>query len=118
MLLETRPALTLEEVTTTSGLERLRPEWSALWARTEWATPFQSPEWLLPWWRRIGEGDLWTLALRHDGRLVGIAPLFIYTKPGSPVRELYLVGTGTTDYLDALLDREFERRGTAAVLAH
>lgn len=118
MLLKSRPAVTLEEVTTTAGLERLRPEWAALWARSERATPFQSPEWLIPWWRQIGEGDLWTLALRHEGRLAGIVPLFIYTKPGSSVRELYLVGTGTTDYLDALFDREFTRGGTAAVLAH
>jgi CelD/BcsL family acetyltransferase involved in cellulose biosynthesis len=118
MLLKSRPGVTLEEVTTTAGLERLRPEWSALWERSERATPFQSPEWLIPWWRQIGEGELWTLALRHEGRLVGVAPLFIYTKPGSTVRELYLIGAGTTDYLDALFDREFAQRGTAAALAH
>jgi CelD/BcsL family acetyltransferase involved in cellulose biosynthesis len=118
MLLEARPALTLETVSTTEGLERLRPEWSALWSHSERATPFQSPEWLIPWWRQIGEGELWIIALRSAGRLVGIAPFYIYTKPGSPVRELYLVGTGTTDYLDALFEPEFARAGTAAVFAH
>src|SRR5437868_4869115 len=118
MLLKTRSAVRVEEVTTSDELERLRPEWSALWARSERATPFQSPEWVLPWGRQIGEGDLWALALRYGGRLAGIAPLFIYTKPGSSVRELYLVGTGTTDYLDALFEPEFACVGTTTVFAH
>jgi CelD/BcsL family acetyltransferase involved in cellulose biosynthesis len=118
MLLEARPAIRIEEVTTTEALDRLRPEWSALWARCAGATPFQSPEWLIPWWRQIGEGTLWALAVRHEGRLVGLAPLFIYTKPGSTLRELYLIGTGTTDYLEALFERGFERSGSAAIFAH
>jgi CelD/BcsL family acetyltransferase involved in cellulose biosynthesis len=110
--------LEIEEITTTEGLEQLRPEWSALWASCPTATPFQAPEWLIPWWRHIGEGTLWTLALRHAGCLVGLAPLYIYVKPGTTVREVFPVGIATTDYLDALFAPGFTCCGAAAVLAH
>jgi CelD/BcsL family acetyltransferase involved in cellulose biosynthesis len=105
-------------VTTTEALEQLRPAWSALWVRCHTATPFQSPEWLIPWWRHIGEGELWTLALRHKGHLAGIAPLYIYIKPGSSVREVFLIGIATTDYLDALFEPGVAHCGAAAVFAH
>ena len=111
------PALDIEEVTTIEALEKLRPEWSALWARCPTSTLFQSPEWLIPWWRHIGEGELWTLVLRQAGRLVGLAPLYIYVKPGSSEREVFLLGIATTDYLDALFDQEFASSGAAAVFA-
>jgi CelD/BcsL family acetyltransferase involved in cellulose biosynthesis len=112
------PALEIEEATTIEGLEKLRPDWSALWARCPTATPFQSPEWLIPWWRHIGQGELWTLALRHRGHLVGLAPFYIYNKPGSPEREVFLVGIATSDYLDALFDRAFAAYGSAVVFAY
>jgi CelD/BcsL family acetyltransferase involved in cellulose biosynthesis len=118
VLLEAMPAVSLEEATTTGDLERLRPEWSALWARCPAATPFQSPEWLIPWWRHLGEGALWTLALRSEGRLAGLVPLYVYTEPGSSERQLFLVGIGTTDYVDGLFDRGFERPGMEGVFAH
>jgi CelD/BcsL family acetyltransferase involved in cellulose biosynthesis len=115
---KTMPALDIEEVTTTEALEKLRPEWSALWARCPTATPFQSPEWLIPWWRYIGAGELWTLALRQRGYLVGLAPFYIYMQPGSSEREVFPVGIATTDYLDVLLDPEFASCGAATVFAH
>ena len=111
-------ALVLEEVTTTAALEQLQPAWSALWACCPTATPFQSPEWLIPWWRHIGEGQLWALACRSEGRLVGLAPLYIYRKPGASLREVFLVGIATTDYLDALFAPGFASAGAAAVFAH
>ena len=112
------PALEIEEITTTEALEQLRLEWSGLWTRCPTATPFQTPEWLMPWWRHVGEGELWTLAVRHQGRLVGLAPLYIYVKPGTSRREVFLVGIATTDYLDALFEGDFAVCGAAAVFAH
>jgi CelD/BcsL family acetyltransferase involved in cellulose biosynthesis len=117
-LIQQLAALDIEEVTTTTGLERLRPEWSALWARCPTATPFQSPEWLIPWWRHIGDGELWTLALRRSGRLVGLVPLYIYIKPGASVREVFPVGIATTDYLDALFEPAWAEYGAAAAFVH
>jgi CelD/BcsL family acetyltransferase involved in cellulose biosynthesis len=96
----------IEEITTIDHLEQLRPEWTELWRRCAGATPFQSPAWLIPWWRHIGEGTLRTLAIRVDGRLAGLAPFYIYTQE-SGRRDVFLLGIGTSDYLDVLADEQY-----------
>lgn len=109
----------LEEATDLQDLEALRSEWAGLWARCPTATPFQSPAWLIPWWQCLGRGDLWTLALRHDDRLVGLAPLFIYPETrGSFARTVRVLGTGNTDYLDVLVEPDFEAVGLASFFRH
>jgi CelD/BcsL family acetyltransferase involved in cellulose biosynthesis len=72
----------VEVVASLAELERLRPAWMALWHRARWATPFQSPDWLIPWWRHIGDGELLTIAVldEAEGRLVGLAPLYLYAQ--------------------------------------
>ena len=112
------PTLSVEELTTLKALEAIRPEWSSLWDRCEAATPFQSPDWLIPWWRHLGEGELMVLALRRNGRLVGIAPFVIYAEPHTSERKLFLLGTGVSDYLDVLFDRSAEAECLRAVIAH
>ena len=111
-------ALDVEVITTTAELEALEPEWLALWRQCPAATPFQSPAWLIPWWRHLGQGDLWVLALRHRGRLAGLAPLYRYRRPGASRLEVFLIGIATTDYLDALFAPGYERTGAVAVFAH
>ncbi len=111
-------SLKLEEITDTEGLEQLWPEWSSLWEACPAATPFQSPSWLLPWWHHLfGGGKLWALALRSEGRLVGLAPLFIYGYGSRPeVRRVTLLGAGVSDYLDFLIEDRLADAGMAAVL--
>lgn len=85
-----------------AALQELRPEWEALHARDARATPFQHPAWLLPWWNCVGRGELLTFVARSNGKLVALAPFYIYT--GNGKRQLFPVGIGTTDYLDALCE--------------
>lgn len=106
-----RPDITL--LTQTAELEALRPEWEALWLAAPAATPFQSPAWLIPWWRHVGEGELLTLALREDGVLVGLLPLYIHAAEHGG-RRLFPLGIGTTDYLDAIVRPGHETRTMAA----
>lgn len=94
--------VTLEEIIDLPALERLRPEWQALWHLLPEATPFQLPAWLIPWWRHVGEGALLVLAMREAGRLVGFFPFYRYTQPEGGQRMLFPLGIATTDYLDAL----------------
>src|SRR5207253_426036 len=71
----THRAPLVEEVTRLDVLERLAPEWEALWRALPRPTPFQSPAWLITWWRHLGQGRLWTLALRTsapDCQFVGL----------------------------------------------
>ncbi|MGK9234067.1 GNAT family N-acetyltransferase [Inquilinus limosus] len=97
------------------ALAALEPEWWELWSRCPAATPFQSPAWLLPWWRCFAPGRLRTIAVRRDGRLVGLAPL--YLEDGALGRRLLLLGLGTTDYLDVLIDPEHAGPAAAAIVA-
>lgn len=103
----------IEEISSYADLEGVRPEWSRLWSRCPWATPFQSPEWLLPWWEHLGRGELWTIAVRKAGELTGLAPLYVLKG-----RAMFL-GTGLSDYLDVLLSPGRDQgRAAAHILAH
>ncbi|MCC6347023.1 MAG: GNAT family N-acetyltransferase [Nitrospirales bacterium] len=111
-------AMTIEEIRDTSSLVALAREWSGLWERCPSATPFQSPEWLLPWWKHFGHDGLMTLAVRQRGRLAGIAPLFLFQHPGCGFRQVSLLGSGITDYLDFLMEPEAAEEVTSAVFAY
>ncbi|MGK9170138.1 GNAT family N-acetyltransferase [Inquilinus limosus] len=97
------------------ALAAIEPEWWELWSRCPAATPFQSPAWLLPWWHSFAPGRLRAIAVRRDGRLVGLAPL--YVEEGALGRRLLLLGLGTTDYLDVLLDPDHAEPAAAAIEA-
>lgn len=83
-----------------TALGSLEGEWRALWRACPDATPFQSPAWLLPWWDAYRPGPLLVVACRRAGDLTGVCPLFILDREP---REALLLGTGNTDYLDALV---------------
>lgn len=90
----------LEAVGSFAELEALRPEWERLWRRAG-ATPFQSPAWLLPWWKHVGRGEPAGVAVRDEGELIGIAPLYVFTDSHG-IRHLFPIGIATSDHLDAL----------------
>ncbi len=101
-------SIELEDVTEPEELEALRPEWSELLDRCPSATPFQSPEWLLAWWKHFGSGRLQVAVLRREGRLAGIAPLFIDTSS----RRLAFIGSGISDHLDVLIEPGMRKIGS------
>lgn len=105
-------ALTLDMLRTASQLDELAPQWWALWSRAPTATPFQTPAWLIPWWRAFAPGRIFTLAVRYDSELAGLAPFYI----GADERARPL-GASVTDYVDVLIDpAHFEP--VLEVLAH
>ena len=105
--------LEVEEAVSLRGLEQLQGEWRWLWARCPGATAAQRPEWLLPWYRtfgpRLGSHQLWVVTLRSEGRLVGLAPLLLREESGS--RVVRLLGQGSADDLDVLMDPELAPHG-------
>lgn len=111
-------SLQVEEIASTAALERLRPDWEALFAAVPSATPFQSPDWLIPWWRHVGEGGLLTLAVWEDAALAGLFPCYVYRRPDGGERVLFPLGIATTDYLDALLLPGREAASMAAFFRH
>lgn len=110
----------VEEITKIQDLERLAPEWRALYDRCPDASPFQSPEWLLPWLRNLYRGgEIWALAYREGNRLTALAPLFIHAHwRDSQIRQISFIGAGISDYLDVLVESDCSRPAISAMLDH
>ncbi len=87
----------------TTGFEKLRGEWNALLRRSDTDTIFLTHEWQSTWWRFFAPGrDLFLLALRERGELVGIAPFYRQRLPeGQAVIQL-IGGTEISDYLNLI----------------
>ncbi len=105
--------MNVDMVMDADALGRLEPEWWDLFGRVPAASPFSSPAWLLPWWRSFVPGVLHTVALRRDGRLVGLAPLYV---EAGPPRRLLPLGIGISDYLDVLIDPAHAAEVSAALV--
>lgn len=78
----------------------MRTEWCALWQRDRNATPFQSPAWLLTWWEHFGGGELAAICVREEDSLAGLTLFYVLREDDESLG--MLVGTGISDYLDAL----------------
>jgi CelD/BcsL family acetyltransferase involved in cellulose biosynthesis len=78
-------------------LAALQPQWWRLW-RGAGAPPFLAPAWLLPWWQCFRPGELRSLAVLEDGRLVALAALY------RDRDRLLPIGIALSDYLDVLAD--------------
>jgi CelD/BcsL family acetyltransferase involved in cellulose biosynthesis len=57
------------------NLDLLAQEWDELAARAQ-AAPWLRPGWIAAWWRAFGQGQLEILAIRKDGRLAAVLPLY------------------------------------------
>jgi CelD/BcsL family acetyltransferase involved in cellulose biosynthesis len=75
---------------TVSAMEPLREEWTELAARNR--SVFKTWEWLSTWWDHFGLGrQLLVTAVRSDGRLIGILPMYWWRT--RPLRVLGFSGT-------------------------
>src|SRR5438105_4444855 len=82
----------------------LQSEWNRLLDRSSSDTVFLRWEWIHTWWTLFkAERRFYALAVRDQGRLVGIAPLYI-DRPGPlGVRQLKLCSDELgPDYLDLI----------------
>jgi len=93
--------------TTTDVFEMLKDEWNALVDKSPFQCVFYMWEWHSTWWEAYHPGDLWVLTCRSDdGRLLGIAPLFV-----DDAGVLRGIGNGegsedVTDYFDFIVDND------------
>src|SRR5689334_18779968 len=106
-------------VTAWPSFEALRAEWTDLLARSRSDCVFLTHEWLSGWWKHLSDGrELHILTARNDGRLVGILPLAIRPRQVGRMmpKVLEFLGTGIvgSDYLDAIVDHDFEREALDA----
>lgn len=109
------PRLVATMIRTRADLETSAPDWWDLWRRCPDATPFTAPAWLIPWWQVFEPGSLRTVAIRDNGRLVGLAPF--YLEEGPLGRRLLPLGIGLSDMFDVLLDPAYEGVAEAIIEA-
>ena len=97
----------IDSITDLRGLYALRAQWSELLAQSSSDCIFLTWEWLSTWAKHFGQGrSLDVITVRHDGELIGLAPLAIGPLPGRlvPRRARHFLGAGAvgSDYLDVI----------------
>lgn len=106
----------IEVIDTIDRLREFQREWERFERAQGPSNPFQTPEWMLTWWSHFGSGKLHILAFRQGAELVGVLPCFLHRWNGR--RQLTLIGTGVTDYLDPLLDARHSAAIVDALVSH
>lgn len=109
--------LSAAAVRTDAELTALGEEWEQLLQSSRSSNVFLTFQWISQWWVCMGRGhELFVVAVRdQDGRLVGVAPLYISRQAGAlRIRRLGFLGDSLvgSDYLDVLMD---EAKGTAVL---
>lgn len=91
------PAPRIEILPDIEALRAQQAQWFALWRNVADATPFQSPAWLLCWAEHYARGRSGAVAVKDGDGLMALLPYFSWHDT------LWLAGTGTSDYGDALI---------------
>lgn len=87
-----------------SGFDALRGEWNDLLRRSGFDTIFLTYEWQTTWWRHLGQarGPLYLWAVRDEGRLVAILPLYVQERGGPAIQVVGCIEV--SDYLDLIIE--------------
>jgi CelD/BcsL family acetyltransferase involved in cellulose biosynthesis len=95
----------------------LRSEWSELLASSRADCLFLTWEWLHTWWTHLGEGrQLFIVTVRCDSKLIALAPLTIKRVwPSMRTCEFLGVGSVGSDYLDFIVDADYESTAVDAL---
>jgi hypothetical protein len=100
--------------------ESIKNEWNTLLEESISHVPFLRYEYLHTWWQTRGggewpEAELAIITAEEDGRLIGIAPLFLAAHDGR--QELLILGSiEVSDYLDLIVREEDLNRFVDGIL--
>src|SRR4030067_190532 len=105
-------------------LVSLEKEWNDLLAMSASHVPFLRHEYITAWWQGMGggewsHGELYIVTARaEDGRLIGIAPLFLTENRESEPALMLLGSIEISDYLDVIARPEDMPAFLEALLEH
>lgn len=86
----------MDAVFTLENFDSLRADWQKLDHESKIGSIFSSPSWSKAWWEQFGaETKLCLGAVRHEGRILGIAPLLVRGKVAA-----FIGSKDVCDYLD------------------
>lgn len=89
--------------------DELESEWNALLTDSKADCIFLTYQWQSCWWDAYKPGDIWALAVRDEGELVGLAPWFVRPEGGGR-RVVRAIGcVDVTDYLEVIARNGRER---------
>src|SRR5205823_14601132 len=102
--------ITTTVIRTTQEFAQLHDEWNALLATSASDCVFLTHEWLFTWWKHLADDRALTIiALRDNGKLIGILPLATRTAQYARMmpRVAEFIGSGIigSDYLDAIIEK-------------
>ena len=85
---------------TVESFDSIHEEWKKLQDMSPASSIFSSPEWSKIWWQQFGsEAKLYLGTVRHQGEIIGIAPLFVKGGIASLIG-----GSDVCDYLDFVVE--------------
>lgn len=116
--------LIVQTISTMAGFDALAPEWERLEAGVSPRAPFSSPAWCKLWWAHFHRSGLACrdqlriyAVRRTNGALVGVAPMFLTSRPGwGVVRTRELQFFGADPYVTELRGPVCRPEDTAAVI--
>ncbi|PIR61262.1 MAG: hypothetical protein COU68_00355 [Candidatus Pacebacteria bacterium CG10_big_fil_rev_8_21_14_0_10_45_6] len=103
-------------ITTENEYSALEGEWQELLESSATNQVFQSFSFLNTWWHTFNPGEISIIAVREEGTLVALAPLFIQKESGKT--HLKLLGCiNVSDYLDVLVQKKLQAELYPVLLA-
>ncbi len=83
-------------MTSLAEVHAFAAEWGEFAQKADAGNPFIHPDWLVPWAERFVRPNeqIWLLAARQDGRLIGVAPFYRYSWGSGLAHSMQLWGTG------------------------
>jgi outer membrane protein assembly factor BamB len=95
--------------TSTALFDDLKHQWNLLLRDSGADCIFLTYEWQSSWWDAYHPGEIWALAVREGGQLVGLAPWFVQ-REGKDRRVVRAIGcVDVTDYLEIIACQGLER---------
>jgi CelD/BcsL family acetyltransferase involved in cellulose biosynthesis len=110
-------------MTSLSEVRAFASEWSEFAQTADAGNPFVHPDWLVPWAERFVRSNeqIWLLAARQDGRLIGVAPFYRHSWGPGLAHSMQLWGTGRhTRFIELpqfLLDPGDPRKAARALVS-
>lgn len=111
-------ALSVQVYQDKSAFEELADEWNELLHRSLADTIFLTLEFQRVWWRYLGTGELLVIAMRDEGKLAGIAPLFLSENAQGEHALATLGCAEVADYLDLIVAQRWEETFYTALVAY